>query len=212
MKSTMKRLNLKKKKNKRMLDENYASIDFMIRNYCAFSLQVDSGRQWFLHAIYTVRSMQKSGRGIGKRSVDELQYHHAVLDTTNKMASSLKRSRTKRSEADVAGVGEDGKGTNIARIQQDHKGGAQTGGDILLDSTLTTSSKIPLIPILIAIIVVFIIASCIIFVVFFVRRRRKSTSPPPSPAGTITVVKNGHVKVVGGSRVVTYCDDDRTEV
>ena len=31
--------------------------------------QVSSGRQWYLHAIYTIRSSHTSTRGIGKRSI-----------------------------------------------------------------------------------------------------------------------------------------------
>ena len=179
--------------------------------FAVFLYQVDSGRQWFLHTIYTVRSRQSSGRGIGKRSVDELEYHHAMLGADQLALGRDRTRRRKRSEADTVGMGKDGKGTNIARVQLDYLGKAQDGGDILLDTSISTSAEVPIIPILVAIIVVFIIASCCLFVFFFVRRRRKHASPPPSPAGTITVVKNGHVKVLGGANIVTY-SDDRTEV
>lgn len=161
---------------------------------------MDTGRQWFLHVIYTLTSPQSSGRSIGKRSIileHKEHYHdnHVVLST----------ARKRRSQEDALGIGEKGKGTNIARIQLDYL--RAVGGDIELDTSISSAGDILLIPIFISIIVLLII--CALLIVFIVRRRKKSTSPPVSPTNTITVVQNGNSKVIANKH---YHSDNHTEV
>nr|KAG5696530.1 hypothetical protein BaRGS_021066 [Batillaria attramentaria] len=165
---------------------------------CRPLFQVDSGRQWFLHAIYTVRSGANAGRGIGKRSVRE---SHALIDAQSLMAA---HSRVRRDEGDVEGVGEGGKGTNIARVQLEF---AARDGDVSIGTNVTTSTEVPLIPIIISLIVFIIV--CVLFIIFFVRRKRKRHTPPPSPTQTITVVANGQPKVHSAKH---FYSNDNTEV
>ncbi|BFZ14656.1 hypothetical protein BsWGS_17695 [Bradybaena similaris] len=165
---------------------------------CQPLFQVDSGRQWFLHAIYTVNSQRGVRRSQQKRSIEmgyEVHAYHVVANL----------QRKKRSQEDATGVGEAGKGTNIARVQLDYL--RATGGDIQLDTSVSTTTDIPLILILISLIVLFIV--CILLVIFFVRRRKKSTSPPISPTNTITVVQNGNSKVIVNKH---FNSDNHTEV
>lgn len=151
---------------------------------------MDAGRQWFLHAIYTVRSARNAGRGIGRRSVDTL--HHAVVNPYSQLANqdSAVATRVKRDEKDVEGVGKGGRGTNIARVQLDL---AVRDGDVNIGTNINTTTEVPLIPIIISIIVIIIV--CILLIIFFVRRKRKRQTPPPSPTQTITVVANGQSRV-----------------
>ena len=142
---------------------------------------MDAGRQWFLHAIYTVRSARNAGRGIGKRSAQDSTLHHALLNP-------LAGGRVRRDAGDVEGVGEGGKGTNIARVQMDR---SLRDGDVSVGTNVndTSATEVPLIPIVVSLLVVVIL--CVLLVLFFVRRKRKRQSPPPSPTQTITVVAKG---------------------
>lgn len=183
---------------------------------CKPLFQVDSGRQWFLHAIYTVRSGANAGRGIGKRSVRE--HHsflnaqnlvnplaHAAIGTGNSAPTVVELySRVRREAKDVEGVGEGGKGTNIARVQLDL---ALRDGDVSIGTNVTTTTEIPLIPIIISLLVIIII--CVLLIIFFVRRKRKRQTPPPSPTQTITVVANGQHKVHSAKH---FYSNDNTEV
>ncbi|ESO98011.1 hypothetical protein LOTGIDRAFT_174476 [Lottia gigantea] len=159
---------------------------------CTPMFKVDAGRQWFLHAIYTVRSQANTQRGI--RSAG--QQHHVMtssLDIQDTIESEFSLVvRNKRAKNDAAGIGERGRGTNLARINMDY----DVEKNIFEVGHNTTKTEIPLLPIVIAIAVLLLI--CLIVIIFFVRRRRKSTSPPPSPTNTITVA-TGH----GSSRIVS---------
>ncbi|KAK7098028.1 hypothetical protein V1264_004919 [Littorina saxatilis] len=172
---------------------------------CKPLFQVDAGRQWFLHAIYTVRSARNAGRGIGKRSVDTPTLHHAVINPYSQLANqdTALAVRVKREEADVEGVGKKGKGTNMARVQLEL---AVRDGDVSIGTNVITTTDIPLIPIVISIVVIIII--CILLIIFFVRRKKKRHTPPPSPNQTITVVANGQSKVHSAHAY----NNDNTEV
>ncbi|KAG8453958.1 hypothetical protein GDO86_000546, partial [Hymenochirus boettgeri] len=79
--------------------------------------QVASGREWFIHTIYTVRSKQNANRGIGKRSVD---YHHAFIHPGNRYDYLLLK-RTRRANPEISAIAQDfgsdkNKGTNIQHI------------------------------------------------------------------------------------------------
>ncbi|KAL2098421.1 hypothetical protein ACEWY4_007628 [Coilia grayii] len=80
--------------------------------------QVAAGREWFIHAIYTLRSRENANRGIGKRS---LEYHHTVSSIASE-ALNLPQSRQRRSapDSDALDIGvENNRGTNIQHIALD---------------------------------------------------------------------------------------------
>ncbi|XP_076446552.1 LOW QUALITY PROTEIN: extracellular matrix protein 3-like [Babylonia areolata] len=159
---------------------------------CTPLFQVDAGRQWFLHAIYTIRSAANAGRGIGKRSVEET-LHHSLLHAGSR-ENGRGASRVKREEEDVEGVGEGGKGTNIARVQLDLA--VMDEGDVSIGTNVDGTPVVPIIPIIIISVLLLILIGVILLVLFLLHLRRKRQTPPPSPAQTITVVaKNGQSRV-----------------
>ncbi|KAF7223631.1 FRAS1-related extracellular matrix protein 3 isoform X2 [Nothobranchius furzeri] len=85
--------------------------------------QVAAGREWFIHAIYAVRSRQNANRNIGKRSVDHLQ--HGIFSVeqphNSEMASRQRRSAPALSGPPLAqdiGI-KSNRGTNIQHIALD---------------------------------------------------------------------------------------------
>lgn len=75
--------------------------------------QVTVGREWYIHAIYTVRSREGAAGGIGKRSVE--RQHHLVA-----AAPSGGRRRARRTPSLVWEIGaENGRGTDIQHIALD---------------------------------------------------------------------------------------------
>ncbi|KAF6084066.1 FRAS1 related extracellular matrix 2 [Phyllostomus discolor] len=75
--------------------------------------QVAVGREWYIHAIYTVRSRDGAAGGIGKRSAE--RQHHLVAG-----APSEGRRRARRAPALVWEIGaENGRGTDIQHIVLD---------------------------------------------------------------------------------------------
>ncbi|XP_071087584.1 FRAS1-related extracellular matrix protein 2-like [Haliotis cracherodii] len=158
---------------------------------CEPLFKVDGGRQWFLHAIYTVRSKENAARGIGKRSIE----YHAVMDA----------SRVRRDTRDANGMGKDGKGTNMARVELsalDEQGVQEVGTNV--------ENEYPILLIVIISCIGLLLLICILIIVIcIVSRRRKHTSPPPSPTNTIVVAGSA-----GSSRVVAaqHFNNDRTEV
>lgn len=151
-----------------------------------FTFQVDSGHQWYLHTIYTLKS--KANSGIGKRSIE---YHHMM----------------KRAVSDVNGIGNSGKGTNMAHLSLNFQG---KPSDVEVDVDETDEEgSVPLIPVLIGIAILLLI--CLFIAIIFVRRHRKRSSPPPSPTNTITILANkGNSKIVHVSHLNN--DPDNTEV
>ncbi|KAG9351777.1 hypothetical protein JZ751_023028 [Albula glossodonta] len=74
-----------------------------------------TGREWYIHTIYTVRSRDNANRGIGKRS---LEYHSVAQSTSLALPD---RPRSRRSAGDVPddiGI-ENNRGTNIMHIALD---------------------------------------------------------------------------------------------
>ena len=157
---------------------------------------------WFLHAIYTVRSAMSSSIK-GKRST-----HHSFHTS---FTSAAYLDRTKRAVEDTRGIGDSGKGTNMARIILSKtlpKDDPDLGMFEVQHNTQDDSHS--LIPILLGILIFFVIS--LIIVVIVVRRRKKHSSPPPSPTNTITVIsKSGKTKVVQLSPNGSV-PSDRTEV
>ncbi|XP_037631902.1 FRAS1-related extracellular matrix protein 2b [Sebastes umbrosus] len=88
--------------------------------------QVSSGREWYIHTIYTVRSRDNANRGIGKRSLE----YHAMSQHTH-LLPSVQQHRTRRSANDVPdGIEEIGRsnnrGTNILHIALDRSSQRRT--------------------------------------------------------------------------------------
>ncbi|KAK3099400.1 hypothetical protein FSP39_003828 [Pinctada imbricata] len=167
----------------------------------------DTGRMWFLHTIYTIRSATSSTFR-GRRSVTHVL--HSPLHYKNDQEESSSR-RSKRTPEDSDGMGQDGKGTNMARIVL-----STTIRDDDRNFEVSEVANNPhndghsLIPILLGILIFFMI--CLIVVVVLIRRKRKHSSPPPSPTNTITLIsKSGQTKVVQ-LNPDTNVNSDRTEV
>ncbi|XP_006879676.1 PREDICTED: FRAS1-related extracellular matrix protein 2 [Elephantulus edwardii] len=89
--------------------------------------QVSLGREWYVHAIYTVRSKDNTNRGIGKRSV-EYQYHSLASPGMAQAPSKTQRKRGTRSVPPVTWeIGaENNRGTNIQHLALDRSDKKQT--------------------------------------------------------------------------------------
>lgn len=88
------------------------------------SSQVSTGREWYIHTIYTVRSRSSANRGIGKRSLE----YHAISRKTDLLPGGGHRSR--RSATDVPDVISEigvsnNRGTNILHIALDRSSSQQ---------------------------------------------------------------------------------------
>ncbi|XP_075892924.1 FRAS1-related extracellular matrix protein 2-like [Nelusetta ayraudi] len=86
--------------------------------------QVSTGREWYIHTIYTVRSRSSANRGIGKRSLE----YHAISRQTDLLPEGGRRSR--RSATDVPDVINEigvsnNRGTNILHIALDRSSSQQ---------------------------------------------------------------------------------------
>lgn len=84
-----------------------------------------AGREWYIHAIYTVRSRGNANRGIGKRSLE----YHVINQHTNPLPKT--QHRTRRSAYDepdiVKEIGsENNRGTNILYIALDRSSQQRT--------------------------------------------------------------------------------------
>lgn len=78
------------------------------------------GREWYVHAIYTVRSKENANRGIGKRSVEH-QYH-SVLSGNIPGASTQRRQKrgAPQNPEFVKDIGaKNNRGTNIQHVALD---------------------------------------------------------------------------------------------
>lgn len=83
--------------------------------------QVTTGREWYIHVIYTVRSRGNSNRGIGKRSLEFL--HHSLTSPGN-TTDELGYGRNRRSAPEAPDAAQDigaenRRGTNIQHIALD---------------------------------------------------------------------------------------------
>lgn len=156
--------------------------------------QVDAGRQWYIHSIYTIISKENTHHGIGKRSVD---YHSLSFVPQQEL-----HNRQRRSINDVEDIGKEGKGTNMVLVQLDHKSKAPERG------TNKTVQSFPLIPILVATAVVILLF--VIAVIAFLHQRKKTSTPPPSPANTFTS-PSGKTHIVYANPNSKF-DPDKTEV
>ncbi|XP_043828212.1 FRAS1-related extracellular matrix protein 3 [Dromiciops gliroides] len=79
--------------------------------------QVAAGREWYLHAVYTVRSRRNTNKGTGKKSI-EYQHMPAPADS---LAGTLSLKRSKRANSDAPFLTPDistdqNRGTNIQHV------------------------------------------------------------------------------------------------
>lgn len=86
---------------------------------------MSSGREWYIHTIYTVRSRSNANRGIGKRSLE----YHVMSQHTNLLPRD--NNRTRRSANDVPDIIEEigasnNRGTNILHIALDRSSQRRT--------------------------------------------------------------------------------------
>ncbi|XP_030632073.1 FRAS1-related extracellular matrix protein 2b isoform X1 [Chanos chanos] len=149
--------------------------------------QVSTGREWYIHTIYTVRSRDNANRGIGKRS---LEYHSLV--SHHKTAQTV-HSRSRRSANGVPDLAEEigvdkNRGTNILHIaldrhsQQLNGNGRETDtqGIIPKEVSLRQSGDDHLILIIGILVGLLLTVLLLIIVVLLVRsKQEKKVKEPP---------------------------------
>ena len=167
-------------------------------------LQLDAGRQWFLHAIYNVRSPRASRN---RRGVEHNLFMAAAPYVDNK--------RHKRAIQDVADIGEaTGTGTNLVRIVtkvmtptlDDASVGHATGEVGQLDNSELMSNVYQT-----STLVVISILLLLLLLLFFIicrRRRRQKKEAGNYGNATSVAVANGNVEVMN----TKYIGKDSSEV
>lgn len=152
---------------------------------------MDTGRQWFLHAVFSVKSRNLV--------IKQNQFQHQI---------------DRRELHDDQLVGGQKRGTNIAPlwlnfhgepIQENRKKdklGGSNGGQ--------GQGQVPLVAALIGLGIFLLIG--IFILVIFIRHRRKRASPPPTPSGTITVMSTstGQTRVISNAHI--FKSSELTEV
>ena len=157
--------------------------------------QVSSGRQWYLHSIYTVES--STNGGIGKRSAEMHSF----------MGGPAAARRSRRQAADfteiVDNIGDGGIGTNMHMVKTSTSTNDIKNSNV--GNTEKGSNSTTVIPV-IAIITVLALVMLVIIIVAAVMRRRRVSSKPNPP---VTVVSHN-----GGATVMDahFDDGDNTEV
>lgn len=159
-----------------------------------YSFQVSFGRQWFVHCIYTVRSKENAGRGIGKRSIRENPFSQSGWSSIS------------NSDLDI---GHNGLGTNMNRILLDYSGRRKDR-----DAGLKPNQQLHPVPVSDSstfLVVLGIVGSLLIIAItVLLISRRKSDSQPPSHAPTIVSSSSGQTRIITKRH---YCiSDDHTEV
>lgn len=155
-------------------------------------MQAESGKQWFLHTIYAIRSRRSKKT---KRGTQEVVIHSIV----------------ERSLSDVSGVGDGEKGTNMAPLILNLNGKSVSDENYQTDKiSESDGGQTPLLAVLIGVGILLLIG--IFILVIFIRHRRKRTSPPPTPTGTITVMstQTGQTRVISNAH--TFKKNDLSEV
>ena len=195
--------------------------------FCLY-LQVDSGRQWFLHAIYNVRS-ESGGTNRKRRSIET---QHSIIQQTvdllqNKIpfqhdkfhafesAAAPERRRMRREVRDSDNIGERGKGTNMVRISMNYSrpadSGKSKGSRYEIGENMgadSAESNVPILPVIAGMIALLIIV--LIIAIIVVCRRRKRI-PPTAQSRTVTMAGgDGRTKVVLSKSRNTY--GDSTEI
>ncbi|XP_066438639.1 FRAS1-related extracellular matrix protein 2 isoform X2 [Eleutherodactylus coqui] len=144
--------------------------------------QVSTGREWYIHAIYTVRSKENANRGIGKRSL-EYQYHSILSPGTSR---DFSRSRKKRDITEVSAVSreigiENNRGTNIQHIILERSNKKTVPqNDITPDGIIPrelnnkeSDINVVFIVVIVAAILLFIV--CLIAIILFMLKRKQKS-------------------------------------
>ncbi|MEQ2220258.1 hypothetical protein ILYODFUR_003531 [Ilyodon furcidens] len=107
------------------MNEIYVHSNHFFLNLLFCFCQVAAGREWYIHAIYTVRSRDNANRGIGKRSLE----YHVISQHSYPLPKSHHRTRrSANNEPDIVdeiGV-ENNRGTNILHIALDRSSQQKT--------------------------------------------------------------------------------------
>ncbi|XP_065136876.1 FRAS1-related extracellular matrix protein 2-like [Paramisgurnus dabryanus] len=155
--------------------------------------QVLAGREWYIHAIYTVRSRDNANRGIGKRSVE----YHSLTYSRHSIPTS--QSRYRRSADGVPDLAQDigaerNRGTNIlhvaldrrTQIHPDLKQESQADGIVPRELNHGDSSDNRLVLIIGILVAVLFTVLLIILIVLVVRSRQEKnvTESPKSSSST----------------------------
>ncbi|XP_064636452.1 FRAS1-related extracellular matrix protein 2-like [Lineus longissimus] len=135
--------------------------------------EVDAGRQWFIHSIYSVRS-QKTKRSI----------RHHIL------SSSAKFSRTKRALEETKNIGKPGTGTNMALVALNY---TVPKSSFSVFTGVSSEGGNSILPIILGIVACVIIAGVIVGVVIFIRRRKRQP-PVPKESNMVTLVTINNAK------------------
>uniref|UniRef100_A0A8B9GXR1 FRAS1 related extracellular matrix 2b n=1 Tax=Astyanax mexicanus TaxID=7994 RepID=A0A8B9GXR1_ASTMX len=147
--------------------------------------QVSTGREWYIHTIYTVRSRDNANRGIGKRS---LEYHQV---TDHRSARSRRSARVPSPAEDIGA--ENDRGTNILHIALDHSNQRQPPPNINIQSVLHPTQSKPsdtgddhLITVIGIVVGLLLTVLLLLLVVLLLRSRqeKKSISEPPKPSSS----------------------------
>ncbi|XP_062873398.1 FRAS1-related extracellular matrix protein 2b [Trichomycterus rosablanca] len=161
--------------------------------------QVSSGREWYIHTIYTVRSRDNANRGIGKRSVE---YHH-ISEPQHAIQS---HSRSRRSTGGVPPLAKDigaenERGTNILHIALERSGARQHRPDVNIQKVVVTTGSKPndtgddqVIMIVGTLVGVLLSVILLVLVVLLVRSRKdkeKVTESPKSSTSTEPMMTRG---------------------
>lgn len=91
---------------------------WIITHRVVFFFKVAAGREWFIHAIYTVRSRENANRNIGKRSVEYLHHSVSTFEGPNTRHRRAASAFSGPALAQDIGV-ENSRGTNIQHIALD---------------------------------------------------------------------------------------------
>jgi hypothetical protein len=163
--------------------------------------QVSSGRQWYVHAIFTVRSADTNN--IGKRSVE----HHSFAQAP--ASNRLRRQAISSVSGDKSDLemGE-GQGVNIKwlalskpDLSSNNVDDLNLAGNINNDKNPAQEGGVPLVPV-VATVAVLVVLLVVVIIVLAVRRRRSDSKPVTVAAG------GGATKVVANGNYM----DDNTEV
>ncbi|KAG2457200.1 FRAS1-related extracellular matrix protein 2-like [Polypterus senegalus] len=167
--------------------------------------QVSSGREWYIHTIYTVRSKENAKRGIGKRSL-EYQYHSLVQGSNLNTAMASHARRATREVPDNEEIGlENNRGTNIQHIALDRTYKKQT--KVFIDGIVprevnSKDSEDNLITIVCGIAGLLLTICFIVIIILLIKRRQNSKGKDVSKGSTSREPMMSH----------TYQSSDSSEV
>lgn len=169
----------------------FCSIDKQQCHTLLVLFQVTTGREWYIHTIYTVRSRSNANRGIGKRSLE----YHAVSRQTDLLPEGGHRSRRSATDAPdiITEIGvNNNRGTNILHIALDRSSQQKTSPE----REISTKGVIPrevnrkedgddgLVLIIGVVVGLLLTVLIIIVVVLLVRSKREKKDVPRSSSST----------------------------